>query len=193
MRALFRFVFACVALSVAAPAAAELYKWVDQNGVTNYSNEPPQGLGASYAVGVENRLSVYTPDPVFLQTVKTMRDLTVRTLTMPRPPEPPPYAYTPTQPLTPYEQCLQSGRVGCEDLYGQYYPSWYAAAYPFASGRYPTRFPRSSSPRSIFSPLNSFSQIPNGVQITPQRFSPREAIPRSAQGGGAISHGGRSR
>ncbi len=175
MRSLFRFVIVCAALAVAVPAHSELYKWVDQNGITNYSNKLPEGPSAVRAVGVENRLSVYSPDPAFLQTVKAMRDLTIRALSMPAPPEPP-YAVGPTQPLTAYEQCLQSGRVGCEDLYGQYYLPWYAAAYPWWYG--PGYFSRRMVP---------FSRVPanNRLQSVPRR----EAIPRSAHGG-PISRGG---
>jgi hypothetical protein len=51
-------IFACV------PAfAAELYKWVDERGVTNYSNTPPARTGdGKPATVVEDRLSVYTPE-----------------------------------------------------------------------------------------------------------------------------------
>jgi hypothetical protein len=49
---------ACVSVS-----AAELYKWVDERGVTNYSNTPPARTGdGKPATVVEDRLSVYTPE-----------------------------------------------------------------------------------------------------------------------------------
>ncbi len=34
-------VFSCLALWLAAPAAAEVYKWVDEKGVTHYGEKPP--------------------------------------------------------------------------------------------------------------------------------------------------------
>ena len=46
-------------------AAAELYKWVDERGVTNYSSEPPAAAATSSKLTrVENKISVYTPDEI---------------------------------------------------------------------------------------------------------------------------------
>jgi Domain of unknown function (DUF4124) len=47
-------------LAAAAPLArAEIYKWVDENGVTNYSNTPPATRKATTRVqAVEDRISV---------------------------------------------------------------------------------------------------------------------------------------
>lgn len=47
-------------LAGAAPLArAEIYKWVDENGVTNYSNTPPAARKATARVqSVEDRISV---------------------------------------------------------------------------------------------------------------------------------------
>ena len=51
------------ALVVSAPARAETYKWVDERGITTYSNSPPAGSKLPKKVGiVDERLSVYTPD-----------------------------------------------------------------------------------------------------------------------------------
>jgi len=49
-------------LLAAAPAQAELYKWVDAKGVTNYSSTPPTGQ-AKAATVVEDRVSVIPADP----------------------------------------------------------------------------------------------------------------------------------
>src|SRR5712671_3774407 len=43
-RALPRFL---IFLAVAAPALAQVYKWVDERGVTHYGERPPQGRNAS--------------------------------------------------------------------------------------------------------------------------------------------------
>ena len=52
-----------IAILIAIPASAQMYKWVDENGVTNYSGEPPSPSKAAKKFGiVEERISVYTPD-----------------------------------------------------------------------------------------------------------------------------------
>ena len=54
-----------IVLAAAAPLAhAETYKWVDEKGVTNYSNTPPPAGKAKSAVQpVEERLSVIASEP----------------------------------------------------------------------------------------------------------------------------------
>jgi uncharacterized protein DUF4124 len=67
---------ACVAmLGAATPVlSAQLYKWVDERGVTNYSNQPPADPNAAKNVGpVEGNLSVYSPDPALTQAVAAYR------------------------------------------------------------------------------------------------------------------------
>src|SRR5262245_43483113 len=63
-------------LGATAPAsAAQLYKWVDERGVTNYSNQPPADPKAAGKVApVEGNLSVYSPDPALLQAVAANRE-----------------------------------------------------------------------------------------------------------------------
>jgi len=69
------YLLACVALLGAAPAASgQLYKWVDERGVTNYSNQPPVNPGAAKNLGpVAGNLSVYSPDPALLKAVASYR------------------------------------------------------------------------------------------------------------------------
>ena len=56
------------------PACAQLYKWVDKNGVTNYSNQPPADPAAAKGLRpIEDRVSVYAPDPGLAQAVESMR------------------------------------------------------------------------------------------------------------------------
>ena len=45
----------------AAPAAADLYRWVDAKGVVNYSNVPPQGVTAKRIPETEPTVSVIPP------------------------------------------------------------------------------------------------------------------------------------
>jgi hypothetical protein len=126
-------------LCATAPAAAELYKWVDERGVTNYSNEPPPAAAtAKKLTRVENKISVYTPDEGFMQAVKALRERSIKALSEPAPPQ---VAYMPAPPQTGYEKCLLSGRLGCEDLYGDYYPGYYPGAVGMVRrGVRPTRF-----------------------------------------------------
>jgi len=52
------------ALAVALPAQAQMYKWVDERGQVTYSNTPPPNATRSNKLGiVEERVSVYSPDP----------------------------------------------------------------------------------------------------------------------------------
>jgi hypothetical protein len=48
-------------------AHAQTYKWVDANGVVNYSNTPPPV--ASNATTVPERISNYAPDPALSRAV----------------------------------------------------------------------------------------------------------------------------
>jgi hypothetical protein len=51
------------------PAGAETYKWVDEHGVVNYSNNPPAAAKAgSKLVLVEDRVSTYQSDPALLRS-----------------------------------------------------------------------------------------------------------------------------
>jgi hypothetical protein len=54
-----------VALMLAAiPAHAQVYKWVDEHGVTNYSSEPRADRNARVKPStVADRISVYAPEP----------------------------------------------------------------------------------------------------------------------------------
>jgi hypothetical protein len=67
-----RFVLTLSVVLACSPAAAQqLYKWVDERGVTNYSNHPPADPKTARNVRpVEDRLSVYSPDPGLTQAIE---------------------------------------------------------------------------------------------------------------------------
>ena len=105
-----RLLFACVLmLAVSAPGiGAELYKWVDERGVTNYSNEPPpKGTNAKPLAVPEDRISVYTPEDSITREIERAKERSARPpqLNPPRivepdrrllvPPPPPPVGYDP--------------------------------------------------------------------------------------------------
>ena len=124
MRTVIQLLIFSAAIWATVPASAELYKWVDERGVTNYSNAPPPAAAtANKLTRVENKISVYTPDESFMQAVKAWREGRIKTLSEPeRPASPVASLSTPSQ--SGYEQCLLSGRLGCDDLYRSYYPSY---------------------------------------------------------------------
>jgi len=67
-------VLASLILAMPVIAGAELYRWVDERGVTNYSNQPPAGAQAARKMRVvENKVSVYTPDRTLTQAVEAAR------------------------------------------------------------------------------------------------------------------------
>jgi len=115
-------ILAVVLLLVARPLCAETYKWVDEKGVTNYSSSPPANARlAEKTQVVEERLSVYTPDPGLLRAIQV------------RPPMSAPMPYAPagayeryavaTQAM--YDDCLAQRRVDCNGgsyPYGGYFP-----------------------------------------------------------------------
>ncbi len=135
--------FLCAAIFSVAPAAAELYKWVDERGVTNYSSEPPSSAAAANKLTrVENKISVYTPDDGVLQAVKAVRERAIQAINAPEPARSPVTRIAVEQ--SGYEQCVTSGRLGCEDLYPAYFPAAYVpvGGYGYSYGRRipPTRF-----------------------------------------------------
>ena len=125
-------------LGATTPASAELYKWVDERGITNYSSEPP-ATSAAKLTRVENKLSVYTPDDGVLQAVKAVRERAINALNEPEPARSPVARIAVER--SGYEQCVTSGRLGCEDLYPAYYPAAYLPVGVYSGRRIPpTRF-----------------------------------------------------
>ena len=60
-----RLVSVSSAILIAAPVYAQTYKWVYENGVTNYSGNPPATATAAKKLEtVADRISVYTPQRV---------------------------------------------------------------------------------------------------------------------------------
>lgn len=57
----FFFAAALTLLVPTAPAYAQIYKWVDEKGVANYSNEAPRNRHSTVLDPKTTRVSVYTP------------------------------------------------------------------------------------------------------------------------------------
>ena len=102
-------ILAVVLLLVARPLCAETYKWVDEKGVTNYSSSPPANAKlAEKTQVVEERLSVYTPDPGLLRAIQV------------RPPISAPMPYAPAGAYEHYAAAAQPMYDGYP--YGGYFP-----------------------------------------------------------------------
>ena len=139
MRTNLSLIFVVAVTGASAPASAELYRWVDARGVTNYSNNPPAAAAAANKLAlVENTLSVYTPDANFLEAVKAVRARAIGKLTEPELQRSPVARIA--SPPAGYEQCIGSGRLGCDDLYPVYYPAYLPVAVYGRHGGQPPRF-----------------------------------------------------
>jgi hypothetical protein len=73
LRTLIPLAAALAAAACVAPAAATMYKWVDDRGVTNYSNVPPPDVAAREGAVVSGAVSVYTPDPALKRATDALR------------------------------------------------------------------------------------------------------------------------
>ena len=58
-----KLLLAAIMASLAGATAAEVYRWVDQNGVVNYGTAPPAGVKASPLDPGKVRLSVVASPP----------------------------------------------------------------------------------------------------------------------------------
>lgn len=128
------------ALAAAAPAAAQMYKWVDERGATTYSNTPPTvGKLPKKVDAVAERVSVYTPDASLTRAMEIdpQRDARIanlehqlaserRQLDAERSTRRIPDA-GPRQGA--YERCLAERRVDCERLHAG--ADGYAEAIPY--------------------------------------------------------------
>lgn len=76
-----------IALAVAAPAAAQTYKWVDERGVVNYGTKPPRGVPAE-RVDVERQNTIGTDDAQLKREAEAKRRADLKLALPPPPPAP---------------------------------------------------------------------------------------------------------
>jgi hypothetical protein len=126
-----RLLIALVAILAVAPASAQVYKWVDERGVTNYSNQPPADPTAANKVAiVEDKISVYTPDKALMQAVEAARQrsnqgLSERVASLERQLEAERRARqyaSAAEVQTAYDPCLGGRAIDCSGIYNGYYP-----------------------------------------------------------------------
>jgi hypothetical protein len=131
VHAVTRLSIALFAILAAMPGSAQLYKWVDERGVTNYSNQPPSDpKTAKNARPVEDRLSVYSPDPALAQAIDDDRqngqqrqrqrakiESLENQLQAERQARQQAAAAQQSS-QSAYEKCLADGRLDCNAIYG---------------------------------------------------------------------------
>jgi len=159
-----------VILLGAAPGWAQVYKWVDDKGVVNYSSEPPAARKSVLLDPNSVSVSTYTPDQALKKTAETTasvneRILAERIASLERKLDAERYtrlslADGQSRALDgQYEQCLRDRRVDCDysgiDPYSTPYGPTVVALRPRLRARpivpiRPTPAPRPS--RSSFAP-----------------------------------------
>ena len=127
-RTLIRLLIVLFAILATVPATAQVYKWVDERGVTNYSNQPPADPKAVKKLGVvEDKISVYTPDPALMQAIAAFQQQRInRALaeaigSLELEAERRAGQYGAGAPAC-YDPCLDGGGINCSGVYGGYYP-----------------------------------------------------------------------
>jgi hypothetical protein len=145
-----RLLIALVAILASAPASAQVYKWVDALGVTNYSNDPPADPKAAKKVAIiEDRVSVYTPDKSLTQAIEADRQRSNQVLSrriddLERQLDAERRArqYAAAEVPVAYDPCLSGRALDCMGTYGDYYPYGYTTVF----------YPRRHLPRKIVQP-----------------------------------------
>jgi hypothetical protein len=64
---------ATLVLAAVPAAAQQVYKWVDEKGVVNYGNKPPANTNGKEPTVVQDRVSVYSPEPGVVQATQNAR------------------------------------------------------------------------------------------------------------------------
>lgn len=77
-----RLIFTCLLLSLALPAAAQIYKYTDASGNTVFTNQPPQGVAAQpVELPPTNTVEMQVPDtPPTTDSSESMVEAPYRTL-----------------------------------------------------------------------------------------------------------------
>jgi len=165
------FLACAIALCTAPPVHAETYKWVDENGVTNYSSSPPPDKKGSNPKVVEDRISVVPTDPNFEKSAEALRNREAKRAEQTEAEYARRQALPPTKPVTydVYDECPYG--ADCAG-YG-YYPG-----YGYYDGGYRSRRFRPGHHPSH--PIANNNQIPSRPARTipsPLRDAPRAASP----------------
>jgi Skp family chaperone for outer membrane proteins len=167
-------VIALLAILAAAPAPAQLYKWVDERGVTNYSNQPPADpkTAKNLRPVPEDRLSVYSPDEGLLQAIEDSHKNIDQRLSQRAKIESlenqleaerraRQQAATAVQvSQSAYEKCLADGRLDCNAIYG-------VAPYGPPVVFFPKRHRRKHIPQTVLPPGAIAGNVTGGNGFIP--------------------------
>ena len=121
---------------LAAPAFAQVYKWVDERGVVNYSNEAPASRSSTVLDPKSVRVSTYSTGKAPQQTATTLASASERALSdkidrLERKLDTERYARSlsdaqiQTAADSRYERCLRDRRVDCD--YAEADPYYYGS------------------------------------------------------------------
>jgi hypothetical protein len=183
-------VLSLAAIALASPAIAQVYKWIDETGATQYSDQVPPSRGSARKVAiVSDRLSVYEQGPRLVPAATPGResalndrvDALERQLQAERRARDTIAAAEAQAALAAYQRCLSERRVDCDGYAGT---PQYAAPLIFA----PVRRFHPAMPFTGFTAGNAVPIMPgnfNGPRaITAGNFttSRPNAVGRSASG-----------
>jgi hypothetical protein len=136
----------------AIPAYAQVYKWVDEHGVTNYSSEPPADRNAGVKPPtIADRISVYAPEPAVQRAISAISlgkdrilsgriDSLERQLAAERQSSQYAAAADARAAQAAYAQCLAERRVDC-DYDSGYYPYGLGGVLTVVHRRPPSHIP----------------------------------------------------
>jgi len=171
-------------------AAAEVYKWVDEKGVTNYAASPPVKVKANTVDLQSTRVSVYSPPPEHQTSRALERMMLEKTARLEeelkaerranRVREASAQAEIDQRQLA-YEQCVRDRRVDCDEVRDGSYASPYY--YPYATPLYLTAWRR--RPLSPAHPAHPIARPrpPSGLMSPP----PGGGATRSHSGRGGLA------
>ena len=177
----FRAALLAAALLVALPAAAEMYKWVDDNGVVTYSNTPPPGKQSKQVEAVPDRVSVSPEAKRDAKISKLEKQLEAERRARSAPAQASRPAPSERQ-LAAYERCIADRGVDCEAIRNGQSAS-YGAGYPHVVvGVHTPAVPFAviSTPTSV---VGVNPAPPAGVSTAPPVGAQPAGRTRSASGG----------
>jgi len=156
--------------------SAQVYKWVDENGVTHYSDQAPaKGKAEKKAAVVPDRLSVYSTgpylapvsysggDPILNGRVEALE----RQLRAEREARESMAAAQAQASFAAYERCLADRRVDCDD-YGGLYPQYAWPVAVSARARLRRPFAPHPSPLTGITAGNVVALAPKGAARSPR-------------------------
>jgi uncharacterized protein DUF4124 len=150
----------CIVLLAAAPAFAQVFKWVDDKGVVNYSDEAPASRNSRQLDPKSTRVSTYTTDDAQKRAATTLAsanesalsekiDRLERKLDAERYARNLSDAQMQTAANALYERCVRDRRVDCDYAGTDPYPYYDTAYYPYYYGTVVAARPHRVHPRPM--------------------------------------------